>query len=157
MNLPNIADHFKRNIIAETATRLAATHGRHKMFSAAEVAAVMQAAKFPAGWAGWGVAVFCTNAEFGDFCAAQGLNADYNTTRADALRFLDKPPSRVPDVAIAAGAMAATTGAATLTAGAALAGTGDQKDGKPDSGLADAADLAADVAGGIFDMLDIFS
>ena len=34
---------------------------------------------------------------------------------------------------------------------------GDKKEGKSDNGLADAAGLAVDVAGGIFDVLDIFS
>ena len=29
MNLPHIADRFKRSIISETAMRPAATHGRH--------------------------------------------------------------------------------------------------------------------------------
>jgi hypothetical protein len=153
MNLPSIADHFKRNLISETATRLTAAHGRRKMYSAAEVQSAMQAAKFPAGWAAWGVAVFCTNAEFEDFCAAQGLSADYNQTRADALRFLDKPqPSSVANPAT----LGVAAGAATLTAGAALADSSGKKADNSGSGIGDAAAAVVDVVGGIVDVLGIF-
>lgn len=144
MNLPNIADRFKRSIISETAMRLAATHGRRKMYTSAEVVEAMGKANFPAGWAGWGVAVFCTNAEFADYCAAQSLTADYSNTRFDALRFLDKPQP-----AATAAAVGAALGAGAATAGTSL--TNDEAER-----LVDAAEVAVDVAGGIFDVLDIF-
>jgi hypothetical protein len=146
MNLPNIADRFKRSIISETAMRLAATHGRRKMYSSAEVVEAMGKANFPAGWAGWGVAVFCTNAEFADYCAAQGLTADYNNTRLDALRFLDRPQPKAAAPLAAAGA--------ALGAGAAAASTSLTNDEA--ELLVDAAEVAVDVVGGIFDVLDIF-
>ena len=148
--LPHIADRFKRSIISETAMRLAAKHGRLKMYSSAQVAAAMSAANFPAAWAGWAVAVFCTGPEFNDFCAAQGLSADYNNTRLDVLRFVDKPQ------ASGSGGAFAVAGAAALVSGAALAGADDdQKNSGSSAG--DAAEAVIDVVGGVFDVLDIFS
>lgn len=152
MKPPAIADSFKRNIIAETATRLAATHGRRKMYSSAEVQAAMTAARFPAAWTVWGVAVFCTDAEFGDFCAAQGLTANYNNTRLDALRFLDKP---APTGSVAA--KPAIAAGAALTSAVVVAGPYEKKNESALSSVADAADVVVDVVGGIFDALDIFS
>lgn len=151
--LPHITDRFKRSIVSETAMRLAAKHGRLKMYSSGQVAEAMSAANFPAAWTGWVVAVFCTGPEFNDYCAAQGLNADYSNTRLDMLQFVDKPQAKV-----SGGAFAATAaGVAGLAAGSALAGTDGTKDDDSNSGLADAADLAVDVVGGVFDVLDIFS
>jgi len=135
--LPAIADRFKRSIISETALRLNAAHGRRKMYSADEVRAAMATAHFPAAWAGWAIAVFCTDAEFADYCRQQGLDADYAATRAEALRFIDRP-------------MAPAAGAPGTTAGT-----------RPSSGeaLGDAVDLAGDgvdAVGGLFDALGIF-
>ena len=146
MNLPAIADRFKRSIISETAMRLAAAHGRRKMYSAAEVQAVMNAANFPAAWAGWNVAVFCTGPEFEDYCTKEGLTADYAATRTEMLKFLDKP---LVTPAMAAGAAVAAVG---LGAGAqALAASGELA-----LEVADLADDASDVVGGLFDVLQIF-
>ena len=152
--LPHIADRFKRSIVAETALRLAAKHGRLKMYSSGQIAEAMSAANFPAAWTGWVVAVFCTGPEFNDYCAAQGLNADYNNTRLDMLRFIDKPQAKPSGGALAATAVA---GFAGLAAGSALTETDGEKDDDSNGGLADAADLAVDVVGGVFDVLDIFS
>jgi hypothetical protein len=146
MNLPAISDRFKRSIIAETAMRLAAAHGRRKMYSAAEIQAAMAAANFPAAWAGWTVSVFCTGPEFDDYCAKHGVTADYAATRSEMLKFLDKP---LVTPAMAAGAVVAAVGAG---AGAqALAASVDLA-----AEVADLADDASDVVGGLFDVLQIF-
>jgi hypothetical protein len=139
MNLPAIPDRFKRSIIAESAMRLAAAHGRRKMYSAAEVLAVMSAANFPAAWAGWNVAVFCTGPEFDDYCTKHAVTADYSATRTEMLQFLDKP--------VVTPAVAAGTAATAIGLGASA------------EALADGVDLAADAAdvvGGLFDVLQIF-
>lgn len=151
MNLPDIADRFKRSIITETATRLAATHGRRKMYSAVEVRAAISAAELPDAWTGWAVAVFCTDNEFADFCASQGLTADYKTTRADVLRFLPKPAPVVSPSALAA---VAATGAVATGAAAATDETSAVAIAKT---LLDVVDTAGDIVGTIFDVLDIFS
>ena len=114
--LPHIADRFKRSIVSETALRLAAKHGRLKMYSSGQIAEAMSAANFPAAWTGWVVAVFCTGQEFNDYCAAQGLNADYNNTRLDMLRFVDKPQAKISGGALATTAMAGVAGLAPSAA-----------------------------------------
>ena len=158
--LPLIADRFKRFIIAETAMRLNAAHGRRKMYSADEVKAAVQAANFPAGWAGWAVAVFCTGPEFDEYCAHHSISADYAATRDIALQFIDTPAppagAKVGGV-VTAGAVAA----GALAAGAALAAPAGGED-QNSSPLSDVVDLAgdaldlADVASGVFDLLGLF-
>jgi hypothetical protein len=142
MQLPAISDRFKASIINEAALRLASTHGRRKIYSAVEVGAAMQAAHFPAQWTGWAVALFCTDNEFARFCAQHGIDADYQATRTDVLRFLDRPGPKA----------AGTTGA--VAAGGAASGA-DIPEGL--AGMADTAGEVADIAGEIFDALDIFS
>jgi hypothetical protein len=173
--LPQIADRFKRALIAETAMRLNSAHGRRKMYSAGEVTEAMGKANFPAGWAGWAVAVFCTGPEFDAYCAEKNVVADYTATREIAVRFIDKPIPPPPGTAGAAsnagagvkssGALSAgAVAAGTLVAGATLAaGAAPLDDTDPNrSVLGDLTDMAettldvADAAGGIFDLLGIF-
>lgn len=170
-SLPGIADHFKRNLITDTARRLKETHGRLKMYSSEQVFDAVSAAKFPVAWTGWAVAVFCTPPEFTAFCERTGVTADYNNTRLDALRFLDKP------VAPVKATLAAAAGAAAIAVTPSSASSGDQKDDRSGSifdvveiasdvvdlagGAADVvgsvASTAVDVVGGLFEALDIFS
>ena len=70
------------------------------------------------------------------------------------LNYVDKPQAKVSGGALAATAM---TGVAGLVTGSARAGADGEKDDDSNSGLADAADLAVDVVGGVFDVLDLFS
>lgn len=163
--LPAIADRFKSKIISETAMRLTATHGRRKMYSAEQVAAAMAAAQFPDAWRAWAVAVFCTNAEFDDFCAKNDIAANYQATRDDVLRFVDKStPSANARIATGAGVAGATGAAIALGTGAALANTGSSEEDQRNKPTAlDVVDVATavdptdvvsgllDVIGGIFD------
>ena len=172
--LPVIADHFKRNLITDTARRLAAEHGRLKMYSADQVRGAVKAAGFPMAWVGWAAAVFCTNAEFADFCTATGLQADYNNTRLDALRFFERPSSGATPSAMTT--VAGVAGVAALASGAAFAGNDDEHNERSSALLdsaeviVDATDLAGsavevvgsvastalDVVGSVFETLDIF-
>ena len=147
-HLPVIADRFKRSIIAETAMRLASAHGRRKMYSADEVKAAIGAAHFPAAWAGWAVAVFCTGAEFADYCARQNLAADYQATRTEAMQFIDRP------LAPAAG-VAAAGAAAALAAGPA-SGSDNPSAADLAGDALDIAETGVDVVGGLFEVLGIF-
>lgn len=152
MSLPAIADRFKRSLISETALRLSSAHGRRKMYSADSVQAATAAAHFPAAWAGWAVAVFCTDAEFADYCGKQGVTADYAATRAEALQFVDKPT-----LAPAAAGVAAVAGMTALAASPALAD--DNPNGSLIGNAIDIVDTGADVVdvvGGLFDALGIF-
>ena len=158
--LPPIADRFKRIVIAETAMRLNAAHGRRKMYSSGEVRAAVAAASFSVGWAGWPMAIFCTAPEFDEYCAAHGISADYAATRKIALQFIDQPVA--PAVARTGGVVAAgAVAAGAVAAGAVAAGPLGEEDPKR-SALGDVLDLAdatldvADVAGGVFDVLGIF-
>ncbi|MDB5807681.1 MAG: hypothetical protein JWN73_5003 [Betaproteobacteria bacterium] len=158
--LPLIADRFKRMVISETAMRLNATHGRRKMYSSGEVRTAVTAASFSAGWAAWPMSIFCTGPEFDEYCAANGISADYAATRKTALQFIDKPAA--PAAAGTGGAIAAgAVAAGALAAGAVVvAPLGDNDPNR--SALGDVLDLAdtaldiTDVAGGVFEVLGIF-
>ena len=147
-HLPVLVDRFKRSIIAETAMRLASAHGRRKMYSADEVKAAMGAAHFPAAWAGWAVAVFCTGAEFADYCARQNLAADYQATRTEAMQFIDRP------LAPAVGAAAA--GAAAVLAASPASGSDNPSTADLVGDALDVDDTGVDVVGGLFEALGIF-
>ena len=147
-HLPVLVDRFKRSIIAETAMRLASAHGRRKMYSADEVKAAMGAAHFPAAWAGWAVAVFCTGAEFADYCGKQGVSADYQATRTEAMKFIDRP-------------LAPAAGVAGAAAAAGLAASPANSSDNPSTAdlAGDAlvvAETGVDVVGGLFEILGIF-
>jgi hypothetical protein len=160
MPLPLIADRFKRMVISETAMRLNAAHGRRKMYSSGEVRAAVTAASFSVGWAGWPMAIFCTDPEFDEYCAAHGISADYAATRKIALQFIDKPAA--PAAARTGGAVTAGAVAAGALAAGAVAAAPLGEDDPNRSALGDVLDLAdtaldvADVAGGVFDVLGIF-
>ncbi len=128
-----------------------AAHGRRKMYSAGQVEAALGKAQFSPGQALWAVSVFCTDAEFADYCARLGVAADYRGTRATALDHLNTP--RSGHVAkLAAGAIAA--GAMGTVAAAQISQAGSENGIR---GALDAASDVFDVVGCIFDFLDIFN
>jgi hypothetical protein len=158
-----VSSDNQRTFIAEVASRLHAALGRRKMYSAAQVEAAVGGARYPLGWAMWAVAVFCTDAEFADYCARRNLQANYRDTRATALGFLDGPgaPRASHLAARAAGASLAT--AAMLAAGSPAAAQQPgplSSAGNVLSSAGDVLDVAGgivDIVGGVFDFFGIFS
>jgi hypothetical protein len=153
----------QRTFIAEVASRLHAALGRRKMYSAAQVEAAVGDAKYPLGWAMWAVAVFCTDAEFADYCARRNLQASYRDTRATALGFLDGPgaartghlAARVAGASLAAAALVATSSPVAAQQPGLLSTTGNVLSAAGDA--LDVAEGLVDIVGGVFDFLGIFS
>jgi len=147
----------QRTFIAEVATRLHAALGRRKMYSA------VGGARYPLGWAMWAVAVFCTDAEFADYCARRNLQANYRDTRATALGFLDGPgaprtshlAARAAGAALAAGALVAAGSAAATDRPGLPGNSGSML--SPAGDIIDVAGGIVDIVGGVFDFLGIFS